>query len=99
METSFHMQISVHFHVNKTNFHQYERLRTRTCFETEAKGNLEIAYCQSLHLNIPTISKFEFQKLSSDFQFNFGITLSELMLHWQLNTKGYQPLIVKLISK
>ena len=43
MENSFiHTQILVHLHVNKTNFH-IESLRTRTRFETEAKGNLEIA--------------------------------------------------------
>ena len=43
MENSFiHTQILVHLHVNKTNFH-IKRLRTRTRFETEAKGNSEIA--------------------------------------------------------
>ena len=41
MEISFiYMQILVHLHVNKTNFH---RLCTRTHFETEAKYNSEIA--------------------------------------------------------
>ena len=44
--------------VNKTNFHN-ERLHTRTRFETEAKGNSEIAYSmravflsQGLHVGL-----------------------------------------------
>ena len=54
MEISFiHMQILVHLHVNQTNFHNYERLRTRTRFETEAKGNLEIAYSWGIQTNEP----------------------------------------------
>ena len=36
-------QMLVNLHVNKTNF-PYERLRTRTRFETEAKCNSEMAY-------------------------------------------------------
>ena len=44
METSFILtQILVHLHVNKTYF-PYERLRSGTRFETEAKGNSEIAH-------------------------------------------------------
>ena len=44
MEISFiHMQILVHLHVNKTSFHM-KGWRTKTRFETEAKGNSEIAY-------------------------------------------------------
>ena len=38
-----HMQILFHLHENKTNF-PYERLRTRTHFETEVKHNFEITY-------------------------------------------------------
>ena len=34
--------------VNKTNFHNYERLCTRTLSETEAKCNSEIAYRDKL---------------------------------------------------
>ena len=40
--TFIHMESLVHLHVNKSNLHT-----TRTCFETEAKGNSEIAYCST----------------------------------------------------
>ena len=39
------IQILIHLHVDKTNFHMKGFLSTRTRFETEAKGNSEIAYC------------------------------------------------------
>ena len=44
MEISFiHMQMNQNLHANKTNFHVKDfALATR--FETEAKGNSEIAY-------------------------------------------------------
>ena len=35
-------------HVNEISF-SYERMSTKTCFEKEAKGNSEMAYC--VHVN------------------------------------------------
>ena len=47
MNTCFiHMQILVHLLVNKTNFHMKDSTCTR--FETEAKGNWEMAICCTL---------------------------------------------------
>ena len=48
-------QILVHLLVNFISF-QYERLRTRTRFEREAKGNSEIAY-SNIHLETESYSQ------------------------------------------
>ena len=46
MEISFiHMQILVHLHVNKTNFHMKGFALGLALKQLEAKGNSEIAYC------------------------------------------------------
>ena len=41
--SSFHMKISFNLHVNENSFSN-EWMSTRTHFEKEAKGNLEMAY-------------------------------------------------------
>ena len=42
--SSFHMKVSFHSHAIE-NLLSYEGLSTRTRFENEAKGNLEIVHC------------------------------------------------------
>ena len=44
--TTIQMEMKINLHVNEISF-SYERMSTKTRFESEAKGNSEMAYCFS----------------------------------------------------